>query len=110
MARDFKLDRIVTIGIEGPETRIDGRPIQGEIVDTDMWCRQRDARLDIDRGDRTQLRTVRTYRVRYTDPLVNAFSGNRLSVVVEGERYQVESVIEIERRRWLDLRVFLDVS
>ena len=110
MTRDIKLDRVITVGILGPETFEDGTPVPGEWVDSSTWARQTDARLTIDRGDQTTLRTVRRYRVRYTRPIVDAYADNRLSVVIDGDRYMVEAVAEIGRRRWLELAVFLDIS
>ena len=38
------LDRIISIGIQGPDGSDDGTPVPGEIVDSPVWARQVDYR------------------------------------------------------------------
>ena len=104
------LDRLITLGIQGPDGNEDGRPVPGEIVDHDVWARQLDFRFEVTRGGATELTTERRYRVRYTPEVYEAFLSNGLSVVTGGRRYQVATVVEVERRKWLDVSVFLPVS
>lgn len=105
------LDRLISIGIRGPDGSEDGTPVPGEIVDRSVWARQVDYRFQGILGGSQELRTERRYRVRYRPDIVDAFLANRLSVVIDGDRYQVETVTEsAERRKWLDISVFLSVS
>ena len=104
------LDRVITIGIEQPDGIEDGTPTRGRIVDRDVWARQVDYRFDHQRGNTTTLRTERRYRVRYAQDIVAAYLKGSLSVVIDGERYAVETAAEVNRRKWLDLSLFLNVS
>ena len=105
------LDRVITVGIREPDSRNSfGIPVAGAIVDTELWARQTDYRFDHQRGDETVLRTERRYRVRYRADLVGAYLNGRLSVVIDGERYAVQGAAEVNRRKWLDLSIYLEVS
>lgn len=99
------LDRVITIGVQGPDGSEDGTPVPGEIVDTETWARQVDRRIDSSSlgAHAQELLSYRTFRVRYRDDLL-APTG-RLSVLVDGVRHQVERVVEVERRRWIDLDI-----
>ena len=104
------LDRVITLGVEGPETYRDGTPIAGSITDSRVWAQQSLRRFSVLRGDQTELLTERRYRIRYRPDIEAAFRANRLSALIDGERYQVEVVVEVERRKWLDLSVFIPRS
>ena len=85
----------------------DGSPVPGLITDFGVWAHQKDRRFRVDRGSGTSdLVTLRTYMIRYRLDVVAAFTDGRLSVVVDGRRYQVESVAEMGRRKWLDVSVY----
>ena len=107
-----RLDRVIRVGIEGPETFEDGSPIPGAIVDSETWAAQRDRRELIERSSGPGgigLITRRTYRVRWSDSLVGALTSNSVSIVVGGSRYQVDSWREVGRRRYLDVDIWIGV-
>ena len=105
-----RLDRVITVGIAGPETFEDGTPIAGVIVDSEMWAAQVDRRELIDRRSGPGgigLITRRTYRLRWSESLVGSLADNNVSVVVAGERYQVDGWLEVGRRRWLEVDIWI---
>ena len=107
------LDRVIAVGIQGPNTNEGGTPIPGPIVDSERWARLTSYRFWVDRDNQVELYTEVRYRVRYEEELAWAFLRNRLSVLIrepngdmaEDRRFQVESVQEVGRREWLDLRI-----
>lgn len=105
------LDRRIQVGIQQPDTtNEDGTPVPGPIVDREVWAAQRDYRFTHQRGSQTTLRTERRWRVRYRPDLVAAYQNGALSVVADGQRYAIEAATEIERRKWLELSVYLEES
>ena len=101
------LDRILVLQLQGPPTSDDGTPVPGEITERRVWARQQDRMETAERpgigGAFGGISTTRTYRVRYSAEMVDAWEAGRLSVLVGGQALDVESLVEIERRRWLDL-------
>ena len=101
------LDRRITLEVQAEGSYVDGEYVAGAATTHELWASRMDASLeDIDEAGGSRDETLRSWRVRWIEPLASAENVSRITVIEDGARFAVVNVSEETnqgrtRRRWM---------